>query len=213
MSVINEQFYKSVGKRLFKLREAKEFTRKKVVEKLESDYYLTIDEKTLRRYEKGESLPKIDNLICLAELYNTTLDYIVYGKDTSDDNSFTWYDNFKRLNRLMFTMQIKLLRDKDRPTDVYLQFLDNEAKEWFGRMERFIENRRLMFNNKGLEKSIDIKDLDELIEDFQTDRIQLCPIEERYRRTFLTIQPFATSIAKEENGEVVITTKIHKQQS
>ena len=156
---------------------------------------------------------KIDNLICLAELYNTTLDYIVYGKDTSDDNSFTWYDNFKRLNRLMFTMQIKLLRDKDRPTDVYLQFLDNEAKEWFGRMERFIENRRLMFNNKGLEKSIDIKDLDELIEDFQTDRIQLCPIEERYRRTFLTIQPFATSIFKEENGELVITTKIHKQQS
>lgn len=37
MSVINEEFYKSVGKRLFKLREAKEFTRKKVVEKLESD--------------------------------------------------------------------------------------------------------------------------------------------------------------------------------
>jgi hypothetical protein len=110
-------------------------------------------------------------------------------------------------------MQIKLLRDKDRPTDVYLQFLDNEAKEWFGRMERFIENRRLMFNNKGLEKSIDIKELDELIEDFQTDRIQLCPIEERYRRTFLTIQPFATSIFKEENGELVITTKIHKKQS
>jgi transcriptional regulator with XRE-family HTH domain len=213
MSIINEEFYKSVGKRLFKLREAIGFTQKRVVEKLESDYYLTIDEKTLRRYEKGESLPKIDNLICLAELYNTTLDYIVYGKDTSDDNSFAWYDNFKRLNRLMYTMQIKLLRDKDRPTDVYLQLLDTEAKEWFGRMERFIENRRLMFNNKGLEKSIDIKELDELIEDFQTDRIQLCPIEERYRRTFLTIQPFATSIFKEENGELVITTKIHKKQS
>ena len=213
MTIINDDFKKNVGKRLQELREQKGLTIKDVVELLSRDYYCGIDEKSIRRYEKGDFLPKIDNLICLAELYNTTLDYIVYGKDTSDDNSFTWYDNFKRLNRLMFTMQIKLLRDKDRPTDVYLQFLDNEAKEWFGRMERFIENRRLMFNNKGLEKSIDIKDLDELIEDFQTDRIQLCPIEERYRRTFLAIQPFATSIAKEENGEVVITTKIHKQQS
>ena len=213
MTIINDDFKKNVGKRLKGLREQKGLTIKDVVELLSRDYDCGIDEKTIRRYEKGGFLPKSDNLICLAELYDTTLDYIVYGKETSDDNSFTWYDNFKRLNRLMYTMQIKLLRDKDRPTDVYLQLLDTEAKEWFGRMERFIENRRLMFNNKGLEKSIDIKELDELIEDFQTDRIQLCPIEERYRRTFLTIQPFATSIFKEENGELVFTTKFHKKQS
>lgn len=204
---------KEVGKRLRELREKNGYTRNQVIEKLGDEYSLSISEKTIVRYEKGQTAPKIDNLIVIAELYNATLDYIVYGKDTSDDNSFTWYDNFKRLNRLMYTMKIKLLRDKDRSADVYLQLLDDEAKEWFGRMERFIENRRLMFNNKGLEKSIDIKDLDELIEDFQTDLSQLCPIEERYRRTLLTLQPFATSIAKEENGEVVITTKIHKQQS
>lgn len=204
---------KEVGKRLRELREKNGYTRNQVIEKLGDEYLLSISEKTIVRYEKGQTAPKIDNLIVIAELYNATLDYIVYGKDTSDDNSFTWYDNFKRLNRLMYTMKIKLLRDKDRSADVYLQLLDNEAKEWFGRMERFIENRRLMFNNKGLEKRIDIKDLDELIEDFQTDRTQLCPIDEQYRRTLLTLQPFATSIAKEENGEVVITTKIHKQQS
>ena len=74
-------------------------------------------------------------------------------------------------------MQIKMLRDKENTSDLYLKLLDDEAKEWFGRMERFIENKRLMLNRKGIERAIDIKDLDALFEDFQKDRTQLCPIE------------------------------------
>ena len=100
MIVVNDEFKTGVGKRLRKLREGQELTINEVVERLSNNYFLDVDEKSIRRYEKGEFLPKIDNLICLAELYDTTLDYIVYGKETSDDNSFTWYDNFKRLNRL-----------------------------------------------------------------------------------------------------------------
>ena len=210
MSIINEEFYKSVGKRLFKLRDAVGFTQKKVVEKLESDYYLTINEKTLRRYEKGESLPKIDNLICLAELYNTTLDYIVYGKDTSDDNSFTWYDNFKRLNRLMYTMQVKMLRDREKVSDVYLKLLDDEAKEWFGIIERYIENRKNMFTHKGLEKEIAVKDLDALFKEFKKDRTQLLPIEKKVRRSLVSAKPIVTTRVQEENEEITIIGKIQR---
>lgn len=210
MTVINDDLKRNVGRRLRELRESKGLKIRNVVDELSKSYYCNMDEKSIRRYEKGEFLPKIDNLICFAEFFGTTLDYIIYGKEVSDDNSFTWYDNFKRLNRLLYTMQIKMLRDKENTSDLYLKLLDDEAKEWFGRMERFIENKRLMLNRKGIERAIDIKDLDALFEDFQKDRTQLCPIEERARRQYAYTQSFATTTAKEENGEIVITTKIKK---
>lgn len=211
MTIINDDFKKNVGKRLQELREQKGLTKKDVVELLSRDYYCGINEKSIRRYEKGKILPKIDNLICLAELYDTTLDYIVYGKETSDDNSFTWYDNFKRLNRLLYTMQVQMLRDREKVSDVYLKLLDGEAKEWFGIIERYIENRKNMFTHKGLEKEIAVKDLDALFKEFKKDRTQLLPIEERRRRAFLAALPLATSSVKEENGETIVTTKIKKQ--
>ncbi|MBO5223386.1 MAG: helix-turn-helix transcriptional regulator [Clostridia bacterium] len=209
--IINDEFKVEVGKRLRKLRESQGLTINKVVEKLLNDYFLDVDEKSIRRYEKGEFLPKIDNLICFADLFNSTLDYIIYGKTTSDDNSFTWYDNFKRLNRLMFTMQIKMLRDVENTSDVYLKLLDKEAKEWFGRLERFIESKRLMLDSKGIEKITDIKDLDSLFEDFKKDQTQLLPIEERIKRNILTAKPIVTTKVQEENGEITITSKIQKK--
>lgn len=209
--IINDEFKVEVGKRLRKLRESQGLTINEMVEKLLNDYFLDVDEKSIRRYEKGEFLPKIDNLICFADLFNSTLDYIIYGKATSNDNSFSWYDNFKRLNRLMFTMQIKMLRDVENTSDVYLKLSDNEAKEWFGRIERFIESKRLMLDSKGIEKITDIKDLDSLFEDFKKDQTQLLPIEERRKRNILTAKPIVTTKVQEENGEITITSKIQKK--
>lgn len=211
MTIIDEEFKINVGNRLRELREHKGMAIKDVVKKLSGDYCCSIDEKSIRRYEKGDFLPKIDNLICIAELYDTTLDYIVYGRETSDDNSFTWYDNFKRLNRLLYTMQIRMLRDEKKISDVYLQLVDDEAREWFGRIERFIDNKRLMFDRKGIEKIIGVRELDALFEDFEKDHTQLCPIEERIRRSLLTARPIATTAVKEEHDEIIITTKILKQ--
>ena len=208
MIVINDEFKTGVGKRLRKLREGQELTINEVVERLSNNYFLDVDEKSIRRYEKGEFLPKIDNLICLAELYDTTLDYIVYGKETSDDNSFTWYDNFKRLNRLLYTMQVQMLRDGEKVSDVYLKLLDGEAKEWFGRIERYIENRKNMFTHKGLEKEIAVKDLDALFKEFKKDRTQLLPIEEKVRRSLVSAKPIVTTRVQEENEEITIISKI-----
>lgn len=208
MTIINDDFKKNVGERLQKLREQKGLTIKDVVELLSRDYYCGIDEKSIRRYEKGTFLPKIDNLICFAELYCTTLDYIVYGRETSDDNSFTWYDNFKRLNRLLYTMQIQILRDKENVSDVYLKLLDDEAKEWFGRIERFIDRKGLMFARKGIEKITDIKDLDSLFKEFKKDQTQLLPIEEKVRRSLVSAKPIVTTRVQEENEEITIISKI-----
>jgi transcriptional regulator with XRE-family HTH domain len=211
MIVVNDEFKTGVGKRLRKLREGQELTINEVVERLSNNYFLDVDEKSIRRYEKGKFLPKIDNLICLAELYDTTLDYIVYGKETSDDNSFTWYDNFKRLNRLLYTMQVQMLRDGEKVSDVYLKLLDGEAKEWFSRIERFIESKRLMATRNERGEITGVMELDALFEDFAKDHTQLLPIEERMRRAFLAALPLATSSVKEENGETIVTTKIKKQ--
>ena len=212
--VINEDFKLKVGRRLKELRNKNKLTIGDLIEKLQNEHYIDIDEKSIRRYEKGEFLPKIDNLICLTEIFNTSLDYIIYGIETSDDNSFTWYDNFKRLNRLLYTMQILMLRDEEKKGDIYLKLLDNEAKEWFGRIERFIENKRLMFDSNGIEKEILVKDMDALFEDFQNDHTQLCPIEERVRRQFVALnaeKPVAIVTTKEEDGELIVTAKIQKK--
>ena len=211
MTNIDQEFKINVGNRLRELRENKGMTVIEVAKTLAEDYYCNIDEKSIRRYEKGGFLPKIDNLICLAELYDTTLDYIVYGKETSDDNSFTWYDNFKRLNRLLYTMQVKMLRDREKVSDVYLKLLDDEAKEWFGIIERYIENRKNMFTHKGLEKEIAVKDLDALFKEFKKDRTQLLPIEEKVRRSLASAKPIVTTRVQEENEEITITSKVQKQ--
>jgi transcriptional regulator with XRE-family HTH domain len=211
MTNIDQKFKENVGNRLRELREHKGLSIKETAKKLSEYYYCNIDEKSIRRYENGEFLPKIDNLICLAELYGSTLDYIVYGRETSDDNSFTWYDNFKRLNRLLYTMQMKMLRDKENTSNVYIQLLDDESKEWFGRIERYIDKRKNLFTHKGIEKDVDVRDLDALFKDFEKDRTQLLPIEERVKRSFLASKPIVTTRVQEENGEITITSKIQKR--
>lgn len=211
MTNINENFLNDVGKRLKDLRKNKKLTQVQLSNELLEQYNITIDARSISRYETGSGLPETDNLIYLSDFFETSTEYILYGKKTIDEDSFTWYDNFKRLNRLLYTMQIKMLRSKENRAEVYLQLLDDEAKEWFGRIERFIDNKQLMFSHKGLEKDIDIDDLDALIEEFKADHTQLCSIEERVRRSYLSVKPFATATAKEENGEIVIITKISKQ--
>ena len=68
MVSIDENFKKAVGERLRSLRLKNKYTIENLITKLQNDYFICIDEKSIRRYEKGEFLPKIDNLICLVEI-------------------------------------------------------------------------------------------------------------------------------------------------
>lgn len=178
MIVVNDEFKTGVGKRLRKLRERQELTINEVVERLSNNYFLDVDEKSIRRYEKGEFLPKIDNLICLAELYDTTLDYIVYGKETSDDNSFTWYDVFKRLNRLIFSLAIGFGKSSE-DGKIYLELWDDEARVYYDRLQAYGTSMNYSFENKGVDLQLTLRDLDNLFVDFQKDKKQLLPTKER----------------------------------
>ena len=173
MTAVNDEFKAEVGKRLRALRERQGLTINEVVEKLSNDYYSDIDEKSIRRYEKGKFLPKIDNLISLAELFNTTLDYIIYGKETSNDNSFTWYDNFKRLNRLVCSLAVGLYKDVDGK--IYLELWDNEAKVYFEKLNSYGALKNYQFENRNQSPLFSVKDLDALFEDFAKYNEQLYP--------------------------------------
>ena len=177
--IINEDFKKSVGVRLKELRNKNKLTISDLVEKLQNEYYTDIDEKSIRRYEKGEFLPKIDNLICLAEIFKTSLDYIIYGKETSDDNSFTYYDNFKRLNRLIYSLAVNFVRNNSTGK-CYLELWEDESKLYWERLNAYGSNDNYKFEKRNEPPKISLKELDLLIEDFAEYKEQLLPTKERY---------------------------------
>ena len=177
--VINEEFKLKVGIRLKELRNKNKLTINELIEKLQNEYYIDIDEKSIRRYEKGEFLPKIDNLICLAEIFNTSLDYIIYGRETSDDNSFTYYDNFKRLNRLIYSLSVNFVKDKDTGK-CYLELWEDESKLYWERLNTFGKNDNYKFEKRNELSKFSLKELDVLIEDFADYKEQLLPTKARY---------------------------------
>ena len=177
--IINEEFKLSVGKRLKELRNKNKLTIGDLVEKLQNEHYIDIDEKSIRRYEKGEFLPKIDNLICLAEIFKTTLDYIIYGKETSDDNSFTYYDNFKRLNRLIYSLAVNFLKD-EKTGKCYLELWEDEAKLYWERLNNFGINDNYKFEKRNATPKFSLNELDLLIEDFAEYDEQLLPTKKRF---------------------------------
>ena len=126
MDYTNNNFNKAIGQRLRELRKKNKLTVAALVDKLmQKDFF--VDERTIRRYEKGEYLPKLEILLYLAEVFETSLDYIVAGKKMSDDNSLTYYDNFKRLNRLIYSMSVTFLKD-DATGKCYLELWEDESK-------------------------------------------------------------------------------------
>lgn len=177
--IINEEFKLSVGKRLKELRNKNKLTINDLVEKLQNEHYIDIDEKSIRRYERGEFLPKIDNLICLAEIFNTSLDYIIYGRETSDDNSFTYYDNFKRLNRLIYSLAVNFVKD-DTTGKCYLELWEEESKVYWERLNTFGINDNYSFEKRGALPKTSLKALDALIEDFSEYKEQLIPTKKRF---------------------------------
>lgn len=185
MLVINEKFKAEVGKRLRELRERKGMTINEVVERLSNEYYSDVDEKSIRRYEKGEFLPKTDNLVCLAELFGTTLDYIVYGKKTSDDNSFTWYDQFKRLNRLIYSLTLGFYQDS-ADGKIFIELWDEEAKIYWERLQSFSRDKNYSFEVREGDPTFTVDDLDDLFMDFKSYKEQLYPTPYRLYKMMIS---------------------------
>ena len=175
MTIIDDEFRKAVGNRLRESREKKGLTEIAAAEQMK------ISAKTVGRHERAEGKrpPNIVDLINYAEIYNTTLDYILCGKETSDDDSFTRYDVYKRLNRLWYSMCIELIRNPENPTERYLKLVDSEAIEWFDAIERFENHKKHMFNSREGDKVTDIHDVDALFEEFKMDNTKIYTMRER----------------------------------
>ena len=184
MICIDEKFKRGVGERLKSLRKRKNLTINDLISILSKDYYTDIDEKSIRRYERGDFLPKIDNLVVLAEIYDTSLDYIVYGKETSDDNSYTWYDNFKRLNRLIYSLCVDFKKD-DITGRYYLELWEEEAKLYWEKLNSYGVTNNYFFEKRQIDPSFSVKELDALVEEFAKYKEQNEPTKERMDKFLL----------------------------
>lgn len=99
----NRTINRVIGQRLKRAREDAKLTQSEAAEIMSNHYNCNMDERTIRRYEVGDNSVSIENLLNFADLYNKTLDYLVYGHNTTNDDSIRWEDMLKRLNRLINT--------------------------------------------------------------------------------------------------------------
>ena len=186
MVIIDKEFKKNVGLRLKSLRKLNGLTILGLIDKLQSDYFIDVDEKSIRRYETGEFLPKIDNLICLSDLFSVSIDYLLFGKETSDDNSCTYYDNFKRLNRLIYSLSAKLV-ENEATGRYYLELWEEEFKLYWERINNFGVEKNYFYEKRDELPVFTLKDLDNLFIDFIKYKEQLTPTKERFDK-FLSNQ-------------------------
>lgn len=177
--VIDDNFKTSIGTRLKKLREEKNYT---IIDFINicQNQYCDINEKTIRRYEKGESIPKLDNLIIFSEIFDVSLDYIIFGKETTDENSFTWKDSFKRLNRLVYSCVLLpfSVNDNNKTNYIFAGF-DDELNVYINKLFTFCIQKNYNFENRGKSPDFTIHDLDNLIQGFEDINEQLVPTKER----------------------------------
>ena len=91
-----------IGENLTELRKQKGYTQISLAEKL------NYSDKAISKWENGSSLPPIDILLELANLYGVTLDYLV--KDSSQkDKKLLKNDNVKRRNHILITLLSSVL--------------------------------------------------------------------------------------------------------
>ncbi len=74
----NKDFNTIIGKNLLKLRKEKKLTQMEVAEKF------NYSDKSISKWEKGESLPSVEVLCELAEFYSVTLDYLIKEHESSE---------------------------------------------------------------------------------------------------------------------------------
>lgn len=89
-----EKLYQTIAKNITSLRRNAKMTQLELADQL---HY---SDKTISKWERGEAIPDMENLIQIAELFNVTVNDIVYeqidSRKTSDINHdlFTWKHYF-----------------------------------------------------------------------------------------------------------------------
>ena len=73
-----EKIRKNFGKRIKDLRKQRKWTQKELAAKIDAQF------PQLNKYECGLNFPPVDKLIKMAEVFDTTLDYLLTGSSSGD---------------------------------------------------------------------------------------------------------------------------------
>jgi len=211
MICVDNDFMIQFGIRLKDLRKKKNLTIEKLVETLNKECFCCINEKTIRRYEKGQFLPEIDNLIVLSQFFDVSLDYLMYGIETSNDNSFTWYDSFKRLGRLVFSGVLIPWKIDDQNSSYYGRYcfsaFDKEVDIFMDKLLAYAKEWNYSFEKTGEIVEIDIHTFDNILkptkdisDDLSPSIERLLKINEAYKQNpYEYINSVANIINKKSN--------------
>jgi transcriptional regulator with XRE-family HTH domain len=74
----DEEIRKAFGRRVKELRKQKKWTQKELADKLDVRF------SQLNKYECGLHVPPVDKIIQLAELFDTTVDFLLTGNRTDE---------------------------------------------------------------------------------------------------------------------------------
>lgn len=98
---------KTLGERLFQLRNSKHMTQEELAERL------MIGRQTISKWELNKSVPSTENLIQLAEIYEVSLDYLIKGQILEKDDEKSEIENsplsYQKIKPLKKTKGRKLL--------------------------------------------------------------------------------------------------------
>lgn len=72
---MTEKMTQSMGERLFQLRTQKEMTQEDMAE------YLEVSRQSVSKWELNKTLPDVEKLVQLSELYHVSIDYLVKGEE------------------------------------------------------------------------------------------------------------------------------------
>lgn len=95
---MEENLKQVIANNLVYLRKKNNFTQLELAEKLE------YSDKSISKWEHGETLPDIEVLHKLANLYNVTLDYLVSSKPNEEREKLFTKKNQNKQNKIIITL-------------------------------------------------------------------------------------------------------------
>jgi len=177
----------AIAKNLKKLRKERKLSQSKLINLIGEN---KISLRSYKNYETGKTMPAIDKLIILSDFYKCSLDYLITGKDVMFNDSFTWVDTFKRLNRLIYPLAAIPKRITDENNFYYGKYvmliIDKETNEYLSALDSKIGLDNLM-NEKGSSTLHTIEAYDEVCKKFSFLKGDIDLSEERITKYYLEI--------------------------
>ena len=117
-----EKIIKNISKNLRGLREEHDLTQEQLIQEIGEEY---LSLRSYKSYEKGSltKVPLLEKLILLADYYHVSLDYLVFNKPSTYDDSNTKGDCLKRLTNLIYTNVLFPVKEEDIKSQYYGKYL------------------------------------------------------------------------------------------